>query len=235
MEEEFQGLLRGDATSGEDFVKLSASQGAACAPPPGEFWSVWDGPSGVGGSAAGRTPLLGMLASIAFAWWEPCRHCHYHVLKPLRLISCQTIWCLAFAAFVAVGTRGIWRPGGGFPLKSCGRQGSVDSILEKTLGRPDLEPALSAEIGRLPSGDALLILAPPGKASAGLVAEVVAYLAWPRPVTLVIEPVHLSAASLLPMRERFAAVVLCEVPAPDSFPAGHAFGPALTLIPLTPQ
>jgi len=83
--------------------------------------------------------------------------------------------------------------------------------------------------GGLPRGRAVLVLAAPDDISAVLTADVISYLAWPRPVVVSFEREQ-SLKLLRNFRERYCAVGFCYLPPLPGPTTGTSFGPALTFI-----
>ncbi len=144
-------------------------------------------------------------------------------------IAIQRIfWLGCFLAIAVVGAPKIGRSTAALPLVDHGSNSSVNTLLEQTLGEPEMPEAIASWLARLPPGRPILLVAPRTDMSAALRADTVSYLAWPRPVEVAKNP---QEASVL-MRQtpdRFAAVGFCSAPPPENF-KGKRFGPALWFI-----
>lgn len=141
-------------------------------------------------------------------------------------------------AVIAVGLPRVGKPPSALPLVDHGRDSSVNTILQQTLDEREAAGAITQWLAKLPAGRPILVIATPGdpsqKMAAAVTADTISYLAWPRPVTVTIEPEE--ARKLMQgFRERYAALGLCYMPPPPpNFPQGKLFGPALRFIPSEP-
>jgi hypothetical protein len=143
---------------------------------------------------------------------------------------------LVLACFLAVVAAGIPRLGkatSGLPLVDHGRNSSVNTVLEQTLGEPGMPDAIRAWLAKLPPGRPILVVAAPNNMPADITADSVSYLAWPRPVVVGSKPEEIRAL-MSGARERFAAVGFCYLSAPPGITQGKLFGPALRFLPSQP-
>lgn len=138
-------------------------------------------------------------------------------------------WISALVALMAVGAPLIGKPKSTRPLVPGGRDSSVNFLLLRTLGEAELAPRITEWMAELPRGRAIFILIPPENAAAALTADLLSYLAWPRPV-VVSSDREQSTRLLGHFPERFCAVGLCFLPAPAALPPGKSFGRSLQFI-----
>lgn len=148
---------------------------------------------------------------------------------PPRFPLCRVCWFVALAALIAVGVPYIGHPSLAIPLRDRGRDSSVNSILQHTLGEPNLADRLTQWLHDLPPGEAVLVLAPPEQMDAALTANLISYLAWPRPVYVSAEPDR-SRQLMQNYRDRYAAVGLCYLTPPPGLKIDKSFSPALGFI-----
>jgi hypothetical protein len=141
----------------------------------------------------------------------------------------RVFWISAFVAVMTVGAPMVGKPKTAVPLVDRGRDSSVNAILLQTLGERALAPRMSEWLAGLPRGRPILLLAPPDNIAASFTADVLSYLAWPRPAVVSCEPEQ-SRLLLRNFRERYCAVGLCYLPPPPGMTKGPSFGPALTFI-----
>jgi hypothetical protein len=146
----------------------------------------------------------------------------------------RVFWISAFAALIAVGAPLVGKPLSTLPLVDRGRDSSVNSVLNQTLGEPELGPQISEWLAGLPRGRPVLIVAAPEQMSAALTADLISYLAWPRPVVVSCDREE-SKTLLRNFRERYCAVGLCYLNPPPGLAKGKSFGPALTFIVSEPK
>ncbi len=139
-------------------------------------------------------------------------------------------WIGALVALMAVGALMLGKPNSTVPLADRGRDGSVNSVLEHTLAEQHLAPRITQWLERVPPERPVLIISPDWQnRPATLVADVLSYLAWPRPAQVVFG-VEESIAHLRRFPAHYGAVAFCYLRPPPGFPPGTAFGPGLTLV-----
>jgi hypothetical protein len=138
-------------------------------------------------------------------------------------------WIGVLVALMAVGAPMIGKPPAALPLVDRGRDGSVNSVLNQTLGEPGLAGPIAEWLAELPRGRPVLILAAPDHLSAALTADLLSYLAWPRPAVLSTDREQ-SQKLLRNFRERYGALGLCYLPPPPGVVPAKTFGPALSFL-----
>lgn len=116
-----------------------------------------------------------------------------------------------------------------WPPVAGGRDSAVNTLLLRTLGQPELALDLAEWMAGLPRGRPLLILAPAESAAAVLTADLLSYLAWPRPVVVGGEREQ-STKLLADFPGRFCAVGLCYLPPPAGRMPKKSFGQNLQFI-----
>ncbi len=144
----------------------------------------------------------------------------------------RLFWISAFIALVAVGASERSKHQAPSWLDDYGRNSSVNTILSRTLKEADVAPRVEQWLSELPRGRPILMLIAKNQGSAILTADLVSYLAWPRPVVLVSNPEQ-SLALLRNARERFCAVGFSGLDVPPDVTGKQSFGSALTFIPST--
>ncbi len=123
----------------------------------------------------------------------------------------------------------LGKPQSTLPLVDRGRDSSVNSVLSQTLAESDAGVRITEWLDGLPRGRPILVVAAPDQMPAALTADLVSYLAWPRPV-VVSSDREQSQKLLQNFRERYCAVGLCYVKPPPGLTNAKSFGPALTFI-----
>jgi hypothetical protein len=124
----------------------------------------------------------------------------------------------------------LGKPDSTIPLLDRGRDGSVNSVLEHTLAEAHLGSRVTQWLERVPPERPILIISPHWQnRQATLAADVLSYLAWPRPARVVFGAQE-SIAHLAQFPAHYGAVAFCHLPPPPGFAPGTAFGPALTLV-----
>jgi len=152
----------------------------------------------------------------------------------MSAIALQRALVLAcFLAVVGAGLPQLGKATSGLPLVDHGRNSSVNTVLEQTLGEPGMPDAIRAWLAKLPAGQPILVVVPLNNMSADITADSVSYLAWPRPVMVGKKPEEIRAL-MNGARERFAAVGFCYLSAPPGITQGKLFGPALRFLPSQP-
>ncbi len=141
----------------------------------------------------------------------------------------RVFWISIFGALLAVGAPTIVKSKSSLPLVERGRDSSVNSVLLQTLGESEVAPRLTEWLDALPRGRPILVLAAPDHLSASITADLISYLAWPRPVVVSTDREQ-SQKLLRNFREHYSAVGLCYLPSPPGLTPGKSFGPALTFI-----
>ena len=150
------------------------------------------------------------------------------------IANCRVFWLGIFAVLMAVGGPRIGKPESALRLVDYGRDSSVNTVLEQTLGEPGMADAITEWLAKLPAGRPILVVALPNQMAGAMTADMVSYLAWPRPAVVSMDAEQ-SKQLMKGFRERYAAVCLCYMPPPPpSFPQGKLFGPALRFIPTEP-
>ena len=141
----------------------------------------------------------------------------------------RSFWIAVFAAIAAVSVPTFGKPDSALEPKDFGRDGSVNSVLEQTLDVPKASEAITKWLAQLPPGKPILIVAPPDNMPAAITADLVSYLAWPRPVDVSSDPAR-SRTLLGSARGHYCAVGLCYMSPPARAPISKTFGPALSFI-----
>lgn len=141
----------------------------------------------------------------------------------------RSFWIAVFAAIVAVSVPTFGRPDSALEPKDFGRDGSVNSVLEQTLNVPKASEQITQWLAQLPAGRPILIIAPPDNMPAAITADLVSYLAWPRPVDVSSDS-EKSRKLLATARGHYCAVGLCYLHPPGRAPISKSFGEALTFI-----
>jgi hypothetical protein len=138
----------------------------------------------------------------------------------------RAIWLGAFGSIVAISARDFGRPKSAVALDDRGRNGSVNSVLEVALGEKKCAERIGLWLDELPRGRSVLLVADPKNNRAGVTADLIPYLAWPRPVVVCYDLPN-AAARLASGRDRFCAVGFCCVMPPEGSVISKSFGPAL--------
>ena len=139
----------------------------------------------------------------------------------------RVFWIIIFGALLAVGAPTIFRSKASLPLVERGPDSSVNSVLLQTLGEPALAPQLTEWLNELPRGHPILVLAAPDHLAASFTADLISYLAWPRPV-VVSTGRDQSQKLLRNFREHYSALGLCYLPPPPGVTPHKSFGAVLT-------
>jgi len=145
----------------------------------------------------------------------------------------RIFWLSVFAAIMAVGAPMVGKPASALRLVDYGRDSSVNTVLAQTLGEPGMADAITQWLRKLPGDRPILVVAPPRQMPAAITADIVSYLAWPRPVVVSTDTEE-SRNLMKGFRERYAAVGLCYMSAPPGVTKGKLFGPALRFVPTEP-
>lgn len=130
---------------------------------------------------------------------------------------------------MAVGAPRIGKSQLAIPLVERGRDSSVNSVLLRTLGEPELAPRLTEWLAQLSRGRPILVLSAPNNAAASFTASLISYLAWPRPVVVSTDREQ-SQKLLRNFRENYCAVGFCYLPPLPGLAPGKSFGPLLTFV-----
>ena len=141
----------------------------------------------------------------------------------------RLFWIGVFAAIAAVGAPMMGKPESALPLKDNGRDGSVNTVLEQTLNEPKAAERLTDWMSGLPNGRAILMITPPDNMPAAITADLISYLAWPRPV-VISSDMQKTRTLMASAREHFCAVGVCYLQPPPQAKISKTFGPALSFI-----
>jgi hypothetical protein len=144
-----------------------------------------------------------------------------HLHRWLGIGACVSILAAAAPKF--------GQPATAISLQDFGPNGSVNSALKHTLHQPDCAERIAAWLNDLPKGSRVLVVEKENSIPAGLVGDLIPYLAWPRPVKIVYGP-QLAAAEIARNPGRYSAVCYCFVPTPAGLPVAKSFGPALACV-----
>lgn len=141
----------------------------------------------------------------------------------------RLFWIALFVAIATVGARTMGKQESALPLKDWGRNGSVNSVLEQTLNEPKAAERLTDWMSGLPSGRAILVITPPDNMPAAITADLISYLAWPRPV-IVSSDLQKTRLLMANAREHYCAIGVCYLQPPPQMKTSKTFGPALSFI-----
>ena len=141
----------------------------------------------------------------------------------------RLFWIGVFVSIAAVGIPTMGKPESALGLKDCGRDGSVNTVLEQTLDEPKAAERLTEWMSGLPSGRAILVITPPDNMSAAITADLISYLAWPRPV-VISSDLQKAKALMVNARGHYSAIGVCYLQPPPQMKISKTFGPALSFI-----
>jgi len=141
----------------------------------------------------------------------------------------RLFWLGAFATIVAVSAPTFGRPKSAVALEDFGRDGSVNSTLDQTLGEEKCAERITTWLEGLPPGRAILLVADANNNRAGVTADLIPYLAWPRPVIVSYDP-QKAGREFAGARGRYCAVGFCYFMPPQGAPMSKSFGPALSFV-----
>lgn len=137
----------------------------------------------------------------------------------------RAFWALFLGAMMVLGMMRLGWSKAPLALTDRGPNSSANSILHQTLGEPRLASRIAEFMEGLPQGRPILILAAPNNTSAALTADVLSYLAWPRPAVVSTDREQWPELLL----QHYDALAFCDVDPPPGAKT-HSFGRALTFI-----
>jgi len=143
----------------------------------------------------------------------------------------RLFWIGAFVSIIAVALPKFGAPGSAVPLDDYGRNGSVNSVLNRVLDQPHCAESIAAWLNALPPGRGVLVIAQPNSNPASLASDLIPYLAWPRVVTITSD-LQTAAAEMHSAPDRYCAIGFCYVSPPPGMPVAKSFGPALSFVTL---
>jgi hypothetical protein len=135
------------------------------------------------------------------------------------------LWIGIYLAIAAVGVRKFGKPESALPLTNYGRSSSTDTVLEQTLNVPQASQKIAEWLDTLPREKTILVIAPRDNMPAAITADLISYLAWPRPVIVNSDPAK-TRGLLADGRDKYGAIGWCYLQ-PPPLKISKTFGPAL--------
>ncbi len=147
----------------------------------------------------------------------------------LHILNRTAPWLWAVALVIALAIRIAQRPDAQIALTSRSALSSVDSVLFQTLGQPAASERILSWLSASVDSRPLLVMLAPGNPGANQTAELISYLAWPRPVDLMIVPASVKERYVEAAQGRkYAGVCFCSLHVAPDPRTGIGIGPALT-------
>src|SRR5712671_1799995 len=126
-----------------------------------------------------------------------------------RLSAVRPVLILvSLALFIGTGLRNVWETRSSKTAFALGPMVAVEMHADYGAGRPGALAELAPVLARLPQGTPIIVFHAETNTRGWMVADVLRYLAWPRPVEHAETP-GADGRSLAQLQEKYAAVVLC--------------------------